>query len=104
MGIPSDLKGVEEELIMEHQKETIDLEMSVIEFAHLGGGEVAYIKELSSDQAMEMFPTMSETDFPRGIPLFVLHAADGTPLSIADSRSGAIGDAIEHDLEPLSLH
>lgn len=89
---------------MEHQKETIDLEMSVIEFAHLGGGEVAYIKELSSDQAMEMFPTMSETDFPRGIPLFVLHAADGTPLSIADSRSGAIGDAIEHDLEPLSLH
>lgn len=89
---------------MEHQKEELDISMSIVEFTHLGGGEVAYIKELSSDQALEMFPAMSEADFPRGIPLFVLHAADGTPLSIADSRSGAIGDAIEHDLEPLSLH
>ncbi|MEM7619168.1 MAG: DUF1150 domain-containing protein [Pseudomonadota bacterium] len=89
---------------MEHQKETMEIEMSTIEFAHLGGGEVAYIKELTSDQALHMFPTMTETDFPKGIPLFVLHAADGTPLSIADSKSGAIGDAIEHDLEPLSLH
>ena len=91
---------------MEHFKEhgISDDDMSSIEFAHLGGGEVAYIKRLSSDKAIEMFPTMSEADFPTGIPLFVLHAADGTPLSIADSLSGAIGDALENDLEPLSLH
>ncbi len=91
---------------MERQKDhgMTDDHMSSIEFAHLGGGEVGYIKELSSDQAVEMFPTMSDVDFPSGIPLFVLHAADGTPLSIADSLSGAIGDALENDLEPLSLH
>ena len=91
---------------MEHSKEhgLVNAGMSSIEFAHLGGGEVAYIKELTSDEAVEMFPTMSDADFPSGIPLFVLHAADGTPLSIADSLSGAIGDALENDLEPLSLH
>ncbi len=76
--------------------------MSSIEFAHLGGGELAYIKELTSDQAQELFPTI--TDLPKGINLYVLHAADGTPLSLSDTRSAAVGSALENDLEPVSVH
>ncbi len=76
--------------------------MSNLEFTHLGGGEVAYIKELTSSQAEELFPALS--NLPRGIQLFSLHAADGTPIALADSRSAAVANALENDLEPVGLH
>lgn len=89
---------------MEPEKERDDLLplMSNIEFAHLGGGEVAYVKELTSDEAEELFPSID--DLPKGVNLFSLHAADGTPLALAESRSAAIANALEHDLETVSLH
>lgn len=76
--------------------------MTNSEFAHLGGGEVAYVKELTSDEAGELFPNVEE--LPKGINVFSLHAADGTPLAIAESRSAAIANAFEQDLETVSVH
>lgn len=87
---------------MEQEKQDSLPEMSSIEFAHLGGGEVAYVKELSSDEAEHLFPAID--DLPHGINLFSLHAADGTPLALAESRSAAIANAMEHDLETVSVH
>ena len=49
--------------------------MSMSELAKLGGGKVAYIKMITSDQAKEMFPAIE--GLPAGINLFALHAADG---------------------------
>lgn len=76
--------------------------MSELELARLGGGEVAYIKTLSSDQATQMFPMVE--GLPTGIPLFSLHAADGTPIALTDTLQAAIGHAEEGDLEIAALN
>jgi hypothetical protein len=76
--------------------------MSRSEFAQLGDGEVAYIKQLDSDAAERLFPALS--DAPKDIDLFALLGADGTPLALTDSRNAAIANAIENDLVPVSVH
>lgn len=72
------------------------------ELAALGDGEVAYIKQIDGDVAERLFPALS--DAPKGINLFAVLGADGTPLALADSRSAAIANAIENDLVPVSVH
>ena len=76
--------------------------MTEAELATLGGGVVAYIKTLTSDEASRMFPTVK--GLPEGINLFSLHAADGTPLALTDTRQAAIGHAIDDDLQIASVH
>jgi hypothetical protein len=76
--------------------------MTRSEFAQLGDGEVAYIKQLDSDAAERLFPALS--DAPKGIDLFAVLGADGTPIALTDSRNAAIANAIENDLVPVSVH
>ncbi len=76
--------------------------MSELELARLGGGEVAYIKILSSDDAQRMFPMVE--GLPSGINLFSLHAADGTPIALTDTLQAAIGHAQEGDLSIAAVH
>lgn len=76
--------------------------MSELELARLGGGEVAYIKTLSADEAHRMFPALD--GLPKGIPLFSLHAADGTPIALTDTLQAAIGHAEEGELAIAPLH
>ena len=88
----------------EYEKLKIDESdaMSMLEFTHLGEGEVAYIKLLHKDEAYRLFPALEEIEDDS--PLYSLHAADGTPLMLTDSRAEALADAIDNDLEPLSVH
>lgn len=76
--------------------------MSSRELASLGGGEVAYIRTMSSDEALEMFPAIEGV--PQGINLYALHAADGTPIALTDTRQAALSHALEGELEVASLH
>jgi hypothetical protein len=76
--------------------------MSRSEFAQLGDGEVAYIKQLDPDVAERLFPALQTA--PKGIDLFAVLGADGTPLALTDSRNAAIANAIENDLVPVSVH
>ena len=76
--------------------------MSRSEFALLGDGEVAYIKQLDADSAERLFPALSTA--PKGIDLYAVLGADGTPLALTDSRSAAIANAIENNLVPVSVH
>lgn len=78
------------------------LPMSRSEFKQLGDGEVAYIKQLNSDLAEKLFPSL--TGKLEGIDLYAVLGADGTPLALTDSRNAAIANAIENDLVPLSVH
>jgi hypothetical protein len=76
--------------------------MSISDLAKLGGGKVAYIKVMSHDEAKSLFPAVD--GLPEGIDLFALHAADGTPLVLTDSRQAAIGHAMGDELEIASVH
>jgi hypothetical protein len=79
-----------------------DAIMSLKELALLGDGEVAYIKQLDPDDAERLFPSLKSA--PKGIDLYAVLGADGTPLALADSRKAAIANAIENDLVPVSVH
>lgn len=76
--------------------------MSEVELARLGGGHIAYIRELTSDEARQMFPTVQ--GLPTGINLFALHGADGTPIALTDSKQAALGHAMDDELEVASVH
>ena len=76
--------------------------MSMSELAQLGGGKIAYIKVMTAEEAKVMFPAVE--GIPPGIDLFALHAADGTPLALTDSRQAALGHAMGDELEIASLH
>ena len=76
--------------------------MSMSELAKLGGGKIAYIKVMTADQAKEMFPAVE--GIPTGISLYALHAADGTPIALTDSRQSALGHAMGDELEIASIH
>ncbi len=87
-----------------NEKSELDMmdAMNSNDFAALGDGIVAYIKELSSEEAGRLFPSVE--DLPSGINLYSLHSADGTPIALTDSRQAALGHAIEDDLEVASVH
>lgn len=76
--------------------------LSTDEFAHLGGGEIAYIREVEAQDAIGQFPAARR--LPAAARLFVLHAADGTPILLGDDRDTVIANAREHSLVPVSLH
>lgn len=85
-----------------HQQKVPTPLISELDLARLGGGEVAYIKTLSPGEANKMFPALE--GIPRGIPLFSLHAADGTPIALTDSMQAAIGHAEEGELRIAPLN
>lgn len=81
---------------------TVEAVMSQRELAALGGGKLAYIRIMSSDDAKKIYPSID--DLPSGIQLFALQAADGTPIALTDSLQAAMGHAIGDELELASVH
>ena len=72
------------------------------DLAALGGGRIAYIKVMSSDEARRMYPAVDGV--PTGISLYALQAADGTPIALTDTLQAAIGHAMGDELELASVH
>jgi hypothetical protein len=76
--------------------------MSPEALAHLGDGQIAYIKAIRSEDVPAMFPQAPE--IAPGLQLFALHAADGTPIMVTDSREAAVANAWSNELQTLSVH
>ena len=70
--------------------------------AILGGGKIAYVKPIRSEDVHALYPQAPELQ--PGLKLFALHAADGTPILVTDSREAAVANAINHELETVSVH
>lgn len=70
--------------------------------AGLGGGEIAYVRTIRSEDVQQMFPQAPE--IAPGMTLFTLHAADGTPIMLTDSREAALANAMQHELVTVSVH
>jgi hypothetical protein len=70
--------------------------------AHLGDGEIAYVKTIRSEDVRALFPQVP--DIEPGLKLFALHAADGTPILLTDSREAAVANAASQKLEMVSVH
>jgi hypothetical protein len=70
--------------------------------AHLGDGEIAYVRTIRSEDVPAMFP--QAPDIAPGLKLYALHAADGTPIMVTDSREAAVANAWSHELQTVSVH
>lgn len=70
--------------------------------AHLGEGRIAYVKAIRSEDVADLFP--QAPDLAPGLKLFALHAADGTPIMLTDSREAAVANAWSHELQAVSVH
>jgi hypothetical protein len=70
--------------------------------AHLGDGQIAYVKAIRSEDVKTLFPEAPQ--IAEGLELFVLHAADGTPIMLTDTREAALANAWSQSLEPVSVH
>ena len=87
---------------MNASDEAKTLSLSPEDLAKLGGGALAYIREIEGRDAIKLLGGKAKV--PPTARLFCLYGADGTPVSISDSRDGAIGSAFEHELMPMSVH
>ncbi|HWV53231.1 DUF1150 domain-containing protein [Pseudorhodoplanes sp.] len=83
----------------EHTEKPI---MSTQAFAVLGGGKIAYVKPIKSEKVHELYPQAPEMQ--PGMQLFALHAADGTPIMVTDTREAAVANAWNNELEAVSVH
>jgi hypothetical protein len=72
--------------------------------AHMGDGRIAYVREIRSEDVATMFPQVEVPKLAPGVMLFALHAADGTPIMLTDSREAAVANAWSQELETVSLH
>ena len=78
--------------------------MSQEALAHLGDGRIAYVKAIRSEDVATLFPQLEMPKIAPGTKLFALHAADGTPIMLTDSREAAIANAWSQELETVSVH
>ena len=76
--------------------------VSVEALAHLGEGHIAYVKQVRSEDVPGLFPQAPK--IAPGTQLFALHAADGTPIMLTDSREAAIANAWSNELQAVSVH
>jgi hypothetical protein len=70
--------------------------------AHMGEGLIAYVKPVRSEDVPSLFPQAPE--IAPGLQLFALHAADGTPIMLTDSREAAMANAWSQELQAVSVH
>ena len=70
--------------------------------AHLGEGHIAYVKQVRSEDVPGLFPQAPK--IAPGLKLFALHAADGTPIMLTDSREAAVANAWSNELQAVSVH
>jgi hypothetical protein len=93
---------VEELSIMNREPVAHTVNISTEALAHLGDGQIAYIRAIRSEDVSAMFPQAPQ--IAPGLQLFALHAADGTPIMITDSREAAVANARSNELQTLSVH
>jgi hypothetical protein len=62
--------------------------MTVEQLGALGMSHIAYVKPVVVN----------------GMPGFAIHAADGTPMALADDRDTALAAIVQHEMLPLSVH
>ena len=72
------------------------------DLAAIGEGNLAYLRQMSSDDMRARFP--SARSIQPGLDLWALFSADGTPLAVSDDRGSILASASENELQTVSTH
>jgi hypothetical protein len=84
-----------------HRSPTV-VSMSARDFATLAWRRLAYVRVARSEDVGFFCPEAPL--LAPGQQVFVLFAADGTPILVTDSRESAVANAENEQLEALSVH
>lgn len=76
--------------------------LTEVDFAHLGEGHVAYLREMDGDDLNGKFPGLPHIE--PDTKFWALFAANGQPILLSDARDRAIAGALENNLVPVSIH
>ena len=76
--------------------------MSQRDFAILAGSRLAYVRQARSEDVAHFCPEAPV--LAPGQEVFVLFAADGTPILVTDSLESAKANAEHERLEAVSIH
>ena len=71
--------------------------------AQLGGGRIAYVRSIKSEDVRNLFPQVTD-DLAPGLTLFALLSANGTPIMLTDTREAAVANAWSNELVTMSVH
>jgi hypothetical protein len=96
------LSGKESSAMTNNEIATRESNISPETLASLGGGRIAYVRTIRSEDVQKQFPQAPA--LAPGSLLYALHAADGTPIMLTDSREAAIANAWSQELETVSVH
>ncbi|HTJ01596.1 MAG TPA: DUF1150 domain-containing protein [Methylovirgula sp.] len=88
-------------MLTEEKTERLPL-LSDEQFAHLGDGSLAYLRQIRSEDVARLFPQAPPV--APGLELFALLAADGTPIVVTDTRDAALANAFANELTTVSVH
>ncbi len=72
------------------------------QFAGLGDGDIAYVRSIQSEDVARLFPQAPALE--PGMTLFALLGADGSPIVLSESRDAVLANAMENQLETVSVH
>lgn len=75
--------------------------LSAEDFAMLGEGHIAYLKEMSTDDLSKNFPDLPPME--PGISVWGLFTATGVPLILSDIRAKALEGAYDSELQTVTL-
>jgi hypothetical protein len=95
---------VSSEMTMSPEMNRTENDITPEALAHLGDGRIAYVKAIRSEDVAALFPQMQVPKLAPGVKLFALHAADGTPIMLTDSREAAVANAWSNELQAVSVH
>ncbi len=88
--------------MLNENKSLVSPPFSDEQFAHLGGGSLAYLREIRSEDVSRLFPQAPPVQ--PGLQLFALLAADGTPIVVTDTKDAALANAYANELTTVSVH
>ncbi len=72
------------------------------EFAHLGEGEIGYLRRMRSQDLADSFPSLPP--MAPNLDLWALFGATGEPIVLSDLRANALASARDHELHTVMLH
>ena len=75
---------------------------AVRDFATMGGSRLAYVRIARSEDVASFCPEAPA--LAPGQDIFVLCAADGTPILVTDTHESAVARAEQEELQAVRLH
>lgn len=80
------------------------LVLDAIENERASNARLAYIREITQDEASAFVDLNSESGLPAAAKLYAVRTGDGKMIGITDSWAAAYWTALSNDCSPLSVH